>query len=140
MSRDPLDALVRLRRLAVDQARKALADCLRTEEAAEASVARIAAAIDRETDAAASLSTTDAEVEAYAAWLRRIRPEQHAAHEAQDQAEAETLRMRAVVASARAAVQAAEDMVERHEAARRAEELRLAQRDIDEVAARVLQP
>ena len=134
MPRDPLDILVRLRRLAVDQARKALADCLRTEAAAEASVARIAAAIERETDAAESLSATDADVEAFAAWLRRIRPEQHAAQEAQEQAETETLRMRAVVASARAAVQAAEDLVERHQAARRADELRSVQHEIDEVA------
>jgi flagellar export protein FliJ len=135
MSRDPLDALVRLRRLAVDEARKALAECLRTEEATEASVARIAAAIERETDAAASLSTSDAEVEAFVAWLHRIRPEQHSAHEAQDEARAETLRMRAVVSAARAAAEAAEELVERHEAARRADEQRQAQRDIDEAAA-----
>jgi flagellar export protein FliJ len=140
MARDPLYSLVRLRRLAVDEARGALADCLRGEEAAEAVVARIAASIERETDVATSLSTSDAEVEAFAAWLRRIRPEQHAAHAAQDQAAIETARARAIVAVARAALQAAEDMVERHEAERRAEAERQAQRDLDEVAAHVHQP
>lgn len=140
MSRDPLHGLVRLRRFAVDEARGALADCLRCEEAADAAVDGIAAAIERETEAATSLSTNDADVEAFAAWLRRIRPEQHAAHAAQDQAEIETARARAVVAAARGALEAAEDMVKRHEAALRAEAERLAQRDIDEVAAQVPQP
>lgn len=140
MSRDPLDALVRLRRLAVDQARRALADCLRSEEETEAAVARIAAAIERETDAATDLSTSDADVETFAAWLRRVRPEQHAAHAALDQAEVETIRARAVVAAARAAVRAAEEMVERHEAERRADAARHAQREIDEAAAQTHQP
>jgi flagellar export protein FliJ len=140
MARDPLHGLIRLRHFAVDEARGALADCLRDEEAAEAEAARIAAAIERETDAAASLSTSDAQVEAFAAWLRRIRPEQQAAHTAQDQAEIETARARAVVAAARAALEAAEDMVQRHEAALRAEVERRAQRDLDEMAAQMHQP
>jgi flagellar export protein FliJ len=140
MARDPLHGLVRLRQLAADEARGLLADCLRDEEAAEGAAARIAASIERETDAAISLSTTDAQVEAFAAWLRRIRPEQQAAHAAQDQAEIETARARAMVAAARAALEAAEDMVQRHAAALRAEAERQAQRDLDEVAAHVHQP
>jgi flagellar export protein FliJ len=133
MTRDPLEALLRLRRLAADEARSALADCLRNEDTAVQAIAAIEAAIERETAAATSLAVGDAEVEAFAAWLRRIRPKQHAAHVAEDQAEADTARARIMLAVARTAVQAAEDMLEEHAAARRAEAERRAQYDLDEV-------
>jgi hypothetical protein len=74
MSRDPLEALLRLRRMAADEARRGLAECLRAEGEAAAAVATIEAAIDRETEAATSLAVGDAEVEASAGWLRRILP------------------------------------------------------------------
>jgi len=94
MTRDPLTALLRLRRLTADQARRALADCLRVESLAAQSVASVDAAIEHETAAATSLASSDAEVEAFAAWLRHIRPKQHAAQAAAEQAEAETVRAR----------------------------------------------
>ncbi len=96
MTRDPLEALLRLRRIAVDEARRDLAECLRVESEAAAAVAAIEAAIEQETEVATSLAAGDAEVEAFAAWLRRIRPKQRAALEAETQAEAETARARAV--------------------------------------------
>lgn len=136
MNRDPLESLVRLRRLAADEARRGVADCLRDEEATAQAVATIEADIERETEAAANLATSDAEVEAFAAWLRRIRPKQYAAHVAEDRAEAETVRARAVLAAARAAVEAAEEMLAKHEAARRAEAARLEQHALDEAALR----
>jgi flagellar export protein FliJ len=136
MNRDPLEALVRLRRLAADEARRGLADCLRDEEAAAHAVATIEADIERETEAAANLATSDAEVEAFAAWLRRIRPIQYAAHVAADRAEAETVRARAVLTAARSAVEAAEEMLAKHQAARRAEAERLEQHALDEAAQR----
>jgi flagellar export protein FliJ len=139
MTRDPLEALLRLRRLAADEARSALADCLRNEDAAVQAIAAIVAAIERETDAASSLATGDAEVEAFATWLRRMRPRQHAAHLAEDQAEAETARARIILATARTAVQAAEDMLEEHAAARRANAERRAQYDLDEVTRHVVE-
>ena len=49
MSRDPLEALLRLRRMAANEARRGLAECLRAEGEAAAAVATIEAAIDRET-------------------------------------------------------------------------------------------
>jgi len=136
MARDPLVALLRLRHLTVDEARRDLAASLRAEDAAAQVVARLEAAIERETEAACSLAADDADVEAFAAWLRRIRPEQSAAHAAQDRAEAETALARGVLAAARGAARAAEAMLERQESARQAEAERLAQRDIDEVAQR----
>ena len=95
MTRDPLEALLRLRRMAADEARRGLAECLRIESEAAAAVAAIEAAIARETAAATSLAAGDAEVEAFAAWLRRIRPKQHAALAAEDEAETATVRARA---------------------------------------------
>ncbi len=79
MKSDPLAALLRLRRLTADQARRELADCLRAESEAKEAITAIDAEIARETEVATSLAGGDAEVEAYAAWLRRIRPSQLAA-------------------------------------------------------------
>jgi flagellar export protein FliJ len=136
MTRDPLETLLRLRRLAADEARRGLADCLRAESEAAAAVAAIEAAIDRETDAATSLAATDAEVEAYAAWLRRIRPEQQAAHAAAQDAETATTRARVLLGAARAAVLAAEEMLAKQAEAVQAEAERRAQQAIDEAALR----
>jgi flagellar export protein FliJ len=136
VTRDPLEVLLRLRRLTADQARRALADCLRAESLAAQSVAVVAAAIEHETAAATSLAVGDAEVEAFAAWLRRIRPKQRAAQAAEEQAEAETVRARAVLAAARAAVRAAEDMLEKHVTAAAVEAEHKAQAEIDETAQR----
>jgi flagellar export protein FliJ len=136
MTQDPLESLLRLRRLAVDDARRGLADCLRAESLAAQAVAAIEAAIEHETDVTASLAAGDAEVEAFATWLRRIRPKQHSAHAAEADAEAATARGRAILAAAQSAVAAVEDMLARHAAERMAEAQRQAQREIDEAAQR----
>ena len=133
MTQDPLESLLRLRRLAVDEARRGLADCLRAESQAAEALAALEAAIERETDVAADLSAGDAEVEAFAAWLRRMRPKQQAA---EAQAEAATAQGRAILAAARAAVSAVEDMLAEHTAERKAEAQRQAQHEIDEAAQR----
>ena len=80
MTHDPLESLLcGCAGSAVDEARRCLAECLRIEGEAAAAVAAIEAAIERETEVATSLAAGDAEVEAFAAWLRRIRPKQQAA-------------------------------------------------------------
>jgi colicin import membrane protein len=132
MKRDPLDALLRLRHIAADKARHDLADCLRTESEAFAKLAAIAASVEHEAEVAADLATGDAEVEAFAAWLRRIRPAQRAAEAALEKAAAETAEARAVLAMARVAVRAAEEMQSHHADAARAQAERDAQREIDE--------
>jgi flagellar export protein FliJ len=136
MTHDPLEALLRLRRLAVDQTRRGLADCLHAEAEAAQSVAAVEAAIEHEIEVATNLASGDAEVEAFAAWLRRIRPQQHAALAVEAQAEAATAQARAILAAARAAVRAAEAMMEKHAAERLAEADRHEQRAIDETAQR----
>ena len=134
MTRDPLEALLRLRRMAADEARRGLAECLRVESEAAAAVAAIKAAIERETEVATSLAAGDAEVEAFGAWLRRIRPKQRAALAAEDEAETATVRARTLLGAARAAVRAAEEMLEKHAAAAQAAAERRAQGEIDEAA------
>ncbi len=136
MSHDPLEALLRLRRMAADEARRGLAECLRVESETTAAVAAIEAAIDREMEAASSLAAGDAEVEAFAAWLRRIRPKQQSAQAAADDAETATTQARAVLGAARAGVRAAEEMLEKHAATAKAAAERQAQSEIDEVAQR----
>ena len=133
---DPLASLLRLRRTTVDAARQDLATCLSAEDAAERTVAELKAAIAREMEAASSLATEDSDVEAFAAWLRQIRPRQAEAHAAHDRAREETARSRAALAAARAAERAAEVMLDKRAAEERAEDERRAQREIDETAQR----
>lgn len=136
MKRDPLDALMRLRRIAADKARRDLADCLRAESAAAEAVASIAASIEHEAGVATDIAAGDAEVEAFAAWLRRMRPAQRAAETAAQEATADTAEARAALAMARAAVRAVEEMQSHHEDAARAAAERAAQRELDEVGGR----
>ncbi|MBV8914242.1 MAG: hypothetical protein JOZ05_14525 [Acetobacteraceae bacterium] len=136
MKQDPLKSLLRLRETAADQARRELAECLRAESEAAAAIVAIEAAIRREMEAASSLAAGDAEVEAFAAWLRRMRPQQQAAETARTAAEAATSEARAVLGAARAAVRAAEAALEGKTAAAQAEAARKAQGEIDEVAGR----
>lgn len=136
MSHHSLESLLRLRQVAVDEARRGLAECLRQESEATRVVAAIQSAIEQETEAASNLATGDAEVEAFAAWLRRIRPRQQAAHEAEDEAEAATAKARVVLGAARAAVKAVEEMLEQDAAAAQTQTEHRAQAEIDEVAQR----
>ena len=136
MSQDPLTTLLRLRRSAADEARRALAECLRAEGDAAAAVTAIEAAIERETAAATSLTTGDAEVEAFGAWLRRILPKREAAHAAAANAAAGSTRARILLGAAQAAVRAVEETQAKRAAAAHAEAQRKAQGEIDEVAQR----
>ena len=136
MKSDPLASLLRLRRLTADQARRELADCLRAETEAKQAIAAIDAEIARETEVATSLAGGDAEVEAFAAWLRRIRPSQQAGRVAEAATVAQTTEARAVLAMARAAVRAVEELLTQRGAEERMAAERQDQRDIDEVAQR----
>ncbi|MEO9189826.1 MAG: hypothetical protein ABI224_07455 [Acetobacteraceae bacterium] len=136
MARDPLDALLRLRRLAQEDALRELAVCMAADAAANAAVACIDAAIVAEEEAASRLDAEDIAVEAFGRWLRRVREERDAASTARDRAEAGAIRARAVLGAARSALAAVEA-----ELARRAEETRLVvlrreQAAIDEHAGR----
>jgi flagellar export protein FliJ len=131
---DPLQTLLRLRRLTVDQARRGLAECLRHQAEADERVREIAASIDRETDTVSQLSADDAMVDNYAAWLRRTRVEQSVAANALCLAETRTQEARAVLTAGRSAVETVETMIQRQAAERAAEAGRQEQKALDEAA------
>ena len=124
MTQDPLESLLRVRRIGVDEVRRCLAECLRIEGEAAAAVAAIEAAVEHEMEVATN----------FAAWLRQMRPKQQAAVAGKQDAEAATAEARAALAAARAAVRAVEELLEQHALAAEAEAERRAQGAIDEIA------
>lgn len=126
MARDPLATLARLRKLAVSEAKRDLADALRAEDAA---LARAMAAEAALTDEAAT-----AEPGAYAAWLPRgIAVARAEATKAEAAARA-TERQRLSLAEARAAERAVELLAARREAEAAKAADRRAQAMLDEAA------
>lgn len=136
MKRDALDATLRLRRLALEDAMRELAACFRAEAEADQAVAAVEAAIERETEAASSLTADDAVVEAFGVWLKRARQDLRSAEAVRVRAETETVRARAVLTAARGAVKAAEEVIGAKDAARRADAARREQRALDEMGQR----
>jgi flagellar export protein FliJ len=133
MKRDPLAAVLRLRRLAMEDATRDFAECLRSEAEAAQAVAAVEAAITSETEVASSLEAGDAVVEAFGAWLKRARKDLRAAQAVYEQSENETARARAAVAVARASLKATENLIAEREAAADLEEARQEQRELDEI-------
>lgn len=133
MKRDALAATLRLRHLALDDAMRELGNCFRLEAEAEQAVAAVEAAIERETEAASSLTADDAVVEAFGAWLKRARRDLRAAEANRAHAETETVRARAVLTAARGAVKAAEEVIAAKAAVQRADEARREQHALDEM-------
>ncbi len=135
MRRDPLQAMLRIRQSALDQAQAALAAAYAAEREATQRVREATEALELETRAAGSLAAGDEAVENFARWLplgrRRISDAQQAQHEATVSLD----RLRAVLALARAGVRTVEALIEE----RRREQQRLAMRKeqhaIDEIAA-----
>jgi hypothetical protein len=135
MSRTPLETLVRLRRLASEDARRAFAACLRAEDETAAALRGAEAAILHEQAAATDLSADDAVVEAFAAWLPQGRQAVARASAAHARAGAATVQARAVVAAARISTEVAERLVQAQEAARADDAARRSQVALDEAAA-----
>ncbi len=136
MRDEPLLTLRRLRRLALDEARLTLAECVTEETRAAAAIRTIEDDIRRETDCASNVDADDAMVEAFAVWLRHVRAEQRGAEAALRDAEARTHEARAVLTIARGAVEAVETELTRRDDARRKETQRVEQRSLDEIGAR----
>jgi hypothetical protein len=126
MARDPLATLARLRRLAVSEARRDLAEALAAEDAA---LARATAA-----EAALTDEAETAEPAAYAAWLPRGLAEARAEAAKAEAAARAAERQRLALAEARAAERAVELLAAKRaaEAAKAAD--RRAQAMLDEAA------
>lgn len=131
-----LRAVIRLRQSLVEEAGRHLANCIEAETEATEIVRDLAAEIARQRAAAEEIDSSDADVEAFIAWLGRERGRLQELAAAQDRAAVLTGQARAELLAARAALKAVELL--RDEAARAAalEEQRREQRDIDEIAGR----
>jgi flagellar export protein FliJ len=133
---DPLATLLRLRRLALDQARRDLADCLLQEGAAMDRVHALAVEIARETATAGRMDGDDQTVEDFARWLRRIRVEQQTAADALLTAETRTREIRVMLTAGRSAVEMVEALIAQRDAAAAAAAQRREQAVLDEAGQR----
>jgi hypothetical protein len=130
----------RLRKLAVDEARRDLAARLAAEAAAEAVEQAALAGMQCERQAARTLRVEEAGG-AFAAWLPRGLQAIAAAHDASDRAATATTLSRTALTEARAARLAAQQMLAREAAARATAAARREQAVFDEIAAvRAMRP
>jgi hypothetical protein len=140
VARDPLPVLLRVRGIAVDMARRALADRLREETAAAARCDGIAATIACETEVQLSQPVERRTVETYAAWLGRIHGAQREAQAAARDCAAGSAEARASLNELRAGARALEAALERARDASREAAARLEQQAVDEAAAACRRP
>lgn len=117
MPADPLVALLKLRRQAVEEGRRAVAALIRAETEAEQAHQDARDSLAREAEAASRMSASDHAVEAYAAWLPVGRAAEQAAQRRLDADRAATAGGRSALALARAALRAAEILAEQRAAA-----------------------
>ncbi len=136
MSRDALEIVLRIRRVAVDEAKRGLAVALAAEGVAQRQATAAEDMIASESDNAADVNQGDASVEAFAAWLPVGRAKAKAARSALEAAGADVVLQRAALTAARAAAEAAEALLDRRRAARLLAEAAKALAVADEVGAR----
>jgi putative NADH-flavin reductase len=132
MARDPLATLIKVRKLACDEAQRKLVEALALEDRAEQMSHRVERTIAQETQAATDVNGTDAMVEAFAAWLPSARQQLATARQALLDRQAETMRSRAELTACRTALETVETLQkERKDAAQRAIDLVYA-RDLED--------
>lgn len=136
MKDSSMRTLLRLRQAAVDEARQALAACLRTEAAARAALRELDAAVEREAEAATGLDVEDRAVEQFAVWLRRMRIDRERGEEALATAEAGSAEARAVLSVSMAAAESLERLIEQRTNARLVADEARDRRALDEVRTR----
>ena len=132
MPRDPMKTVSRLRHLAQDDARQALAQALATEATAAARAEHAARRIAEEQAAASSVSGNDTVVEAFAAWLPGARQTAAKARETCDRAGAEVARMRAILTASRAATEAVDTLMAQRAEKQAEDRARRIQADLDD--------
>ena len=124
MTRDPLVTLIKVRKLACDEAQRKLVEALALEDRAEQMSQRVERTIAQETQAATDVNGSDAMVEAFAAWLPGARQQLASARQLLLDRQAETMRSRAELTACRTALETVETLQkERKDAAQRAIDL-----------------
>jgi len=136
MAREPLDTLLRLRRLEVQDRIRALATAIRAEESPHLARTACAEAIARETAAARSLAERDATLAGFAAWRARAVQALRAAEAQANQTANETQAARAALGDARGAMRAVELALERRKLATEQATQRSAQHALDDATRR----
>jgi hypothetical protein len=134
-----LQVLLRLRGIALDAARRSLADRLRDEAAAAERSMAIAAAIEHETELQRR-QPAERTVDSYAAWLGREQGKHQEAQAASRACTAATAEARVSLNESRAEVRALEVALARLREAREGAAARLEQLAVDEAAARCKRP
>jgi len=135
VARNPLQVLLRVRGIALDEARRALADRLREETAAAEHCAAIAATVARENLLQGSQPAEGGTLDSHAAWLARTLGAQRDAAAALRACVAASAAARALLNEARAAARALEAALEHVQDASRAAAARVEQAAVDEAAA-----
>lgn len=132
MKHKAVQTVARLRRLALDDASRALSQALAAETAAAARAEEAARQIAEEAAAASSLTGDDAMVEAFVAWLPGARRHAAETRDACERAGAEVARLRAVLTASRAACEAVETLLAQRKEAQAKERDRRSQAELDE--------
>lgn len=132
MTRDPLDTLARVRRMAHEEALAPLALALQAEEEADGLAKQAERTIATETVAAGALDGDDGVVEAFAAWLPGARQRAAQARGACERAQADVSRARAVLAMTRAGVEAVATLLDEQASRRAAAAARQEQHALDD--------
>jgi hypothetical protein len=133
MRDEVLQALLRVRRLATEEARRTLSEALARQALAEEAADAMEREIARETALACSLDADDAVVEAFGTWLPGARGRAEASRNAADRAAVETTRARAELKLARSGLEAAEALAAKHLAAEREANARREQHELDDL-------
>jgi len=132
MARDPLITLIKVRRLASDEAQRQLVNALNEESRAERIVQETERVIAQEMETASDPNSSDAVVEAFGAWLGGARRQLETARRMLLDRQAETIRVRAELTATRTALESVEALQEqRRQEAQRAQDQRL-QRELED--------
>ena len=131
-----LQVVARLRKMAIDEARIALAARLAAEARATEADRAALASLRHEHEAALALGAEDAAIGVFANWLPRGLAARNVARDASVVAQAAAQQGRTALAAARASAEVVERMLARHAAERLAEANRREQAVLDEVGQR----
>ncbi len=132
MGRDTVATLIKVRRLACDEAKRQVVQALNEESRAERIVQETERVIAQEMETASDPNSSDAVVEAFGAWLGGARRQLETSRCKLLDRQAETIRVRADLTATRTALESVEALQEqRRQAAQRLQEQRL-QRELDD--------
>lgn len=136
MPRNPLATLIKVRRLAYEDALGRLASALANEDRAAREAHDIERTIAEEMVAASDPEGSDAMVEAFGAWLPRARQQLESIRHVLAERQAETVRVRAELTVCRTALESVESLHEQRRAAAHRAEERAQARELEDLPPR----